>query len=732
MAKVTQHSWRRMLAVVLAVALVCGTGALGATPVTAAFTATPMVVCGAYFSAALKSDGTVWAWGKNSDGQLGDGTMVHRTTPVQVRSLSGITAIAAGYDHSLALKSDGTVWAWGDNSIGQLGDGSKVDRSSPIQVAALTGIIAISGGYAHSIALKNDGTVWAWGFNSAGQLGDGTAETRTTPVQITALSGIIKVTSGGSHNFALKNDGTLWAWGVNTDGQLGDGTITNRIIPVQIMSLSGASAISAGRQHSIALKYDGTVWAWGANNNGQLGDGTRANSSTPRQITTLYSITSVATGPALFHSAAVNSNGTVWLWGRNLDGQLGNGQRGIAMPITVPFQSTSLSSIVSASGGQDHTVCLKNDGTVWACGRSYFGQIGDGTNDMMNGIDAYKTTPVQVKGEGGVGWFNVFDNGGTIEPPPSEVTKTLAELKAKFPASVNGQPTYWNHEAHEGEQEENQITTSKVTPPTLPYGGYSPDLAWVDQNSYTIYPCSSGNTHNLSQQQPVNDNQYTIQTTDGYQKTGAAQCHGFALKLGFDSSGSNPLSSPWSTAPNVSTYLNNNLKAGDIIRFPARPHSIFITAVSGDDVIYADCNEAGNCNIRWDVKTTKTGLISTWGSIGTIFIAPQKLVNDTSTNTFTLTLNANGGSVTPTTHAGTPGQTYTLPTPARINYTFTGWILSGGGSLSGNTYTFGASDGTVTAQWTMAETPSQWWASLPGFLQWILRWILFGWIWMSF
>lgn len=195
----------------------------------------PQVAAGDYHSLALKSDGTVWAWGYNVCGQLGDGTTTSKTTPVQVFGLTGITAIAGGGYHSLALKSDGTVWAWGDNGYGQLGDGTITQRIAPVQVYGLTGITTIAAGNCHSLALKSNGTVWAWGWNGYGQLGDGTTTDKITPVQVSCLTGITTIAAGGISSLALKSDGTVWAWGDNYFGQLGDGTRTDRKIPVTVI-----------------------------------------------------------------------------------------------------------------------------------------------------------------------------------------------------------------------------------------------------------------------------------------------------------------------------------------------------------------------------------------------------------------------------------------------------------------------------------------------------------------
>ena len=203
---------------------------------------TPMIAGGDFHTITLKSDGTVWAWGYNSDGQSGDRTGDSedecKLIPGQISGLSGVIAVAGAGRHTIALKSDGTAWAWGNNGDGQLGDGTTTGRATPGQVSGLSGIIAIACGEDHTIALKSDGTLWAWGYNGSGQLGDGTTNETypygtTTPVQVSKLSDVIAIACGALHTIALKSDGTVWAWGDNGYGQLGDGTYTSSNTPVQ-------------------------------------------------------------------------------------------------------------------------------------------------------------------------------------------------------------------------------------------------------------------------------------------------------------------------------------------------------------------------------------------------------------------------------------------------------------------------------------------------------------------
>lgn len=225
------------------------------------------ISAGMAYNLALKADGTVWSWGWNTFGQLGDGMLgIERHSPVQVSGLTNVVAVVASGSgwHSLALKADGTVWAWGRNERGALGDGTTTDRLAPVQVSGLTGVRGIAAGTAHSIAVKADGTVWAWGDNGHGQLGDGTTTQRTVPVQVPSFGGVVAVTTGQTHTVVLKADGTVWSWGGNNwSGQLGDGHFASidRTSPGQVLNITAATALSTAGQHSVIILKGMTIAA---------------------------------------------------------------------------------------------------------------------------------------------------------------------------------------------------------------------------------------------------------------------------------------------------------------------------------------------------------------------------------------------------------------------------------------------------------------------------------------
>ncbi|WP_369149082.1 hypothetical protein [Streptomyces sp. R44] len=381
----------------------------GASPCSSPLDRVVAVAAGDRHTTALRADGTVWTWGANFHGELGDGTKVQRSAPVQVCAvgqtapcnsfLSGVIAVAAGDGHNLAVRADGTVVAWGLNAVGQLGDGtSDNERLTPVQVCApdqsdcaanpLTGVTAIAAGGSHSLALQSNSRALGWGYNTFGQVGDGTQIPRSTPVGV--LSRVTDIAAGDLHSLAVLSDGTARSWGDNIFGQLGDGTTDRRLRPVPVCAvgqtscatnpLTGVTAIAAGNEHSLAVLSDRTARSWGSNDAGQLGDGTTDRRLTPVPVCAvgqtscaanpLTGVTAIAAsagdaGTGLGHSLAV-VNGTVHSWGANLSGQLGDGStvgqrntpvKACASGLTAPCRY-SLSGVTAIAAGDQYSLAL--------------------------------------------------------------------------------------------------------------------------------------------------------------------------------------------------------------------------------------------------------------------------------------------------------------------------------------------------------------------------------------
>jgi len=239
------------------------------------------VSSGASHTMAITSDSTLWGWGKNLDGQLGNGTNRNSFEPIKI--MDDVIAVSAGSSHTMAITSDGILWGWGRNFFGQLGDGTNNNSSNPMKI--MDDVIAVSTGTSLTMAITSDGTLWAWGRNGtpsrgASWLGDGTNEDQRRPVKI--MSDVKYVSASGVRSFAITTDGTLWGWGDNRQGELGDGTFVNRMRPVRIMD--DVVSVSAGDRHALAVTSDGILWAWGNNRWGQIGNGTTDTRITPTRI----------------------------------------------------------------------------------------------------------------------------------------------------------------------------------------------------------------------------------------------------------------------------------------------------------------------------------------------------------------------------------------------------------------------------------------------------------------
>jgi alpha-tubulin suppressor-like RCC1 family protein len=334
------------------------------------------------------SGASLWGWGRNNFGKIGDGTVVYRSSPVQIGALTTWSQVSAGNGQTASIKTDGTMWAWGYNSDGQLGQNDRINRSSPVQIGALTTWYQVSAGYSHTVSVKADGTLWSWGSGFGGGLGDGTISNRSSPVQIGGLTTWSQVSAGNGHTASIKTDGTMWTWGNNDRGQLGQNiaVTVSRSSPVQVGSLTNWLKVSAAVRFTAAIKTDGTLWAWGYNNSGQLGDGTVINRSSPVQVGALTTWYQVSAGVALAHIASIKTDGTLWTWGRNVEGQLGDGT---VINRSSPVQIGALTNWAKVAVGRTHTASIKTDGTMWAWGNNEFGGLGQ--NNII-----YRSSPVQI------------------------------------------------------------------------------------------------------------------------------------------------------------------------------------------------------------------------------------------------------------------------------------------------------------------------------------------------
>lgn len=321
----------------------------------------------------------LFTWGANLNGALGTGDTVSRSSPGTVAG-GGVTwcAVSVATCTAAAIKTDGTLWTWGLNTSGQLGDGTTTARSSPGTVAGGgTTWCTVSVFNGQMAAIKTDGTLWTWGFNQWGQLGDGTTTSRSSPGTVAGGGTTWRSICFNSAAIAIKTDGTLWTWGKNDFGQLGTGNTTSRSSPGTVAgggSTWCAASMGAG-QTAMAIKTDGTLWTWGYNGQGQLGTGDTTSRSSPG--TTAGCGTTWSSVSNEFTSMAIKSDGTLWTWGRNVCGPLGDGTvTNRCSPGTTIGGGTNWCFIHAS---QDHGLGVKTDGTLWTWGRNHCGQLGDNT-----------------------------------------------------------------------------------------------------------------------------------------------------------------------------------------------------------------------------------------------------------------------------------------------------------------------------------------------------------------
>lgn len=323
-----------------------------------------VIAGGVSHSLAVKSDGSVWAWGSNSAKQVSPSSKAGSfTKPTKVAGLSSVVSVAAGSDFSVALLFDGTVSVWGG--------GKGISK-----VPGLSGVSSVSAGQSTLLALKYDGTVWQWPFGAS------------APNQVPGLQNISAVSAGGGHYLALSYSGQVWAWGSNSSGQLGVGSTKNRIdTPQKVNGLSDIVSVAAGYSHSLAVDYNGQVYAWGSNNSGQLGNDTTKNSGTPQAVLTIKKAVQVSAGNET--SMAFTSDNRVYTWGYGEYGQLGSNSTSNYRTKPDTVSSGGFGTPVLIASGMNHNMLLNNRGAVYTWGRNRDGQLG--TDKNANG-----TTPQNI------------------------------------------------------------------------------------------------------------------------------------------------------------------------------------------------------------------------------------------------------------------------------------------------------------------------------------------------
>ena len=329
------------------------------------------------YAVNIDSTGHLWAWGTNDKGQLGDGTVANKTTPVAITPNKTYKQVDAGTATTIALDTDGKLWTWGENSFGQLGDNTAVNKSVPTAINTASTYVMVKAGNGYNLALDTDGKLWAWGLNSSGQLGDNTIVNKSIPTAITPTKRYTTIETGFNTSYALDTNRNLWAWGNNTYGQIGDGTSSAtvfKMVPTVITPTIKYKQIEAGEGFAVALDSTDHLFTWGLNSVSQLGDGTTANKLVPTAITTTITYSSIRVAKAA--TLALTTEGKLWAWGQNSGYQLGLGD---LTTRTVPTAVTPSATYASITINASTSGAIDTSGSMWIWGYNNVGQFGNGT-----------------------------------------------------------------------------------------------------------------------------------------------------------------------------------------------------------------------------------------------------------------------------------------------------------------------------------------------------------------
>ena len=338
------------------------------------------VAAGYAHTMAITADGRLWAWGSNVVGQVGNNSQEHQHSPVHI--MDDVVAVAAGSWHSMAIRSDGSLWAWGANARGQLGSSYGADQRYPIHI--IDDVIAVSAGMYHTLAIRSDGSLWGWGWNSLGQIGVGADMASAILFPVHIMDGVIFAEAGRYHSMAIRFDGVLWGWGNNEHNQIRrhvSQNQRNQYMPLRIMD--NVQAVAIGGPRTMAIQTCGSLFMWGHHWDEPpiSQDSARISYSQPTHAINHVAVVSVG---GIWHTSIIRTDGTLWTWGGNYVGQLGDGTT-----VGRRHPQHLMDDVVTVSAAPWHTIAIKSDGSLWAWGSNEVGMLGDGTTTARH-------TPVRI------------------------------------------------------------------------------------------------------------------------------------------------------------------------------------------------------------------------------------------------------------------------------------------------------------------------------------------------
>ncbi len=622
----------------------------------AAMTGFTQVSISGAFTCALKTDGTVWCWGNNAAGKLGDGTTTNRSRPVQVSGLTGVTSVEAGYDFTCALKSNGTVWCWGTNGNGQLGNGTTTNSSTPVQVTGLTNATQLATGPGHACVVKSDATVACWGWNVHAMLGDGTYTTRTTPVSVSGITTANQVRAGSWNTCVLLVDQTITCWGDMKQfrGSGGTGSGSARTSPTGI---SGVTLLSNSKgQHICSKLTDETVKCWGYNDHGQVGDNTQVDKNSPVVIPELAGVNAISTNNHT--SCAIKADQTVLCWGWGATNQLGNGSTASKF---VPTAVPNVTGATQISAGYTHTCVVLADTSIQCWGRNDSGELGDGTTTGRSLAVAVLAPAVTLTA-------------------PSSITVTATASTAKSLdvswAAVTGASSYtvklYNAAGTSNLATKTGITSASTTINITTYGSFENNTAY--QVAVTAVGDGGGSYNNSVESAKVSGTTNLVAATPTISSQPAAVTRTYGqsgtMSVTASVSDGGTLSYQWlKGGVSVSGETNSSLVISSLELSDAGSFSVIVTNTLANALSTAVTSNAASLTVNKASQSTLT-VTSTSGTYGSSISLTSSGGSGTGAVTFAVTsagtagCSISGGSTLNATSPGTCTVTATKATSA--------------------------------------------------------------------